>query len=208
MIWNGYFRLYQICVYTSVPRVYYAIVSKLRSAGLPFTSVMSLVECVDCVLIISGAGEAGQFGNRALALESLAEDPGVFKGQVFSKLNGGNDALLLGVDPGTRIGLAVFYGNASLEYSTFGNVMALSRRVGDFVRGVPARRCIVRVGNGSPSMTLRLVRLLKLESGKATIEVVDESGTSVGRVRVKGIQRDEGAAARIAFRKGEVVAFR
>ena len=186
---------------------YYAIVSKLRNAGLPFISAMSIAECANCALVISSAGEAGLFGSRALALEELAEDPGVFKGQVYAKLNGGSDALLLGIDPGTRIGLAVFYGNASLEYSTFGSVVDLGRMVRNFLRAVPAKKYIIRVGNGSPPVTLRLVQLLKPEANAAIIEIVEESGTSVRRVRMKGILRDEGAAARIAFRKGEVVQF-
>ncbi|MGP8126023.1 MAG: hypothetical protein ACLQEQ_09235 [Nitrososphaerales archaeon] len=195
----------RICVVTAKPRTYYAIVSKMRKAGLPFTSTLPGADPEDCTLIISSAGEAGQFGGRALALEDLDENPGVFKGQLLSKLDGGRDVMLAGVDPGTRIGLAVFYGEMSLEYSTFGSATGLSRRVGAFVRGVPAKRVVIRVGNGSPATAFRLVESLRLEAPDATIEMVDESGTSVRRVRMRGIQGDQGAAAKIAFRKGEVV---
>jgi hypothetical protein len=113
--------------------------------------------------------------------------------------------VLVGVDPGTRIGLAVFYGEANLEYSTFSSVTELSIRVGAFVRGVPAKGFVIKVGNGNPGMATRLIESLKLEAPDATIETVDESGTSVRRARMKGIQGDQGAAAKIALRKGEVV---
>jgi len=54
-------------------------------------------------------------------------------------------------------------------------------------------------------MAARLVDGLRKEVPTATIEVVDESGTSVGGSKMKGVQRDQAAAAKIAFRKGEVV---
>jgi len=195
----------RICVMTSKPKTYFAIVSKMRKAGLPFSSALPGPDRGDCTLIISSAGEVGQFGGRAIALEDLDENPGVFKGQLLSKLDGGRDVVLVGVDPGTRIGLAVFYGETSLEYSTFGSATGLSHRVGAFVRGVPAKRVVIRVGNGSPPTSARLLESLRQEAPDATVEMVDESGTSVRRVRMRGIQGDQGAAAKIAFRKGEVV---
>jgi hypothetical protein len=141
----------------------------------------------------------------AVALEDLDENPGVFKGQLLSRLNEGSDVVLVGVDPGTRIGLAVFYGETSLEYSTFGSAAGLSLRVGAFVHGVPAKKFVIRVGNGNPAVATKLIESLRLEAPDAVIEMVDESGTSVRRMRMRGIQGDQGAAAKIAFRKGEVV---
>ena len=100
----------RICVMTAEPGTYYAIVSKMRKAGLPFSSALPGQDCEDCTLIVSSKREAWQFGGRALALEDLDENPGVFKGQLLSKSDGGRDLVLVGIDPGTRIGLAVFYG--------------------------------------------------------------------------------------------------
>lgn len=195
----------RICVVTSKAVTYYTIVSRMRKAGLPFNSVLPGADHRDCTLIITSAKETAQFGGMALALEDLDENPGVFKGQLLSRLNEGDDMVLAGVDPGTRIGLAVFYGETSLEYSTFDSAVGLSLRVGAFVRGVPAKRFVIRVGNGNPAMAAKLIESLKLEAPEAVIEMVDESGTSVRRVRMRGIQGDQGAAAKIAFRKGEVV---
>jgi hypothetical protein len=203
-----YFRVNRICVVTSEAATYYAIVSRMRRAGLPFSSVLPGADRGDCILIITSAREMGQFGALAVALEDLDENPGVFKGQLLSRLNEGTDMVLVGVDPGTRIGLAVFYGETSLEYSTFGSVAELSLRVGAFMRGVPAKRFVIRVGSGSPAMAAKLIESLRLEAPDAVIEMVDESGTSVRRVRMRGIQGDEGAAAKIAFRKGEVVSLK
>lgn len=190
---------------TSEATTYYLIVSRMRKAGLPFVSVLPDADHGDCILVITSVRELGQFGGLALALEDLDENPGVFKGQLLSRLNEGGDVMLVGVDPGTRIGLAVFYGETSLEYSTFDSVVGLSLRVRAFVRSVPAKKSIIKVGNGNPTMAAKLVESLGLEVPEATIEMVNESGTSVRRARMRGIQGDQGAAAKIAFRKGEVV---
>jgi len=199
---RGYFRVSRICVATSDARTYYEIVSRMRKAGLVFASLIPGDGSEDCSLVVSGAEELGQFGSKGVALEDLDASPGVFKGQLLSRLDGGSEVVLVGVDPGTRIGLAVFYGDEDLEYSTFSTATGLGRRVGAFARGVRARNFVVRVGNGSPAVSARLVETLRLEAPGANIEMVDETGTSVRRVRLRGIQADQGAAARIAFRKG------
>jgi len=197
----------RICVATSKARAYYALVSRLRRAGLPFTSILPDSDFGDCELVLTSADEAGRFGGRALALEDLDENPGVFKGQIVSRLRGKEDVVLVGVDPGKRTGLAVFYGQTRLAFSTFDSAGAVCSRIGAFARGIPSSRLLVRVGDGNRSMAARLIDGLKKEVPEATIEVVDESGTSSGSSKLKGVQKDQVSAAKIAFRKGEVVTY-
>jgi len=199
------FQVNRICVATSKARAYYALVSRLRRAGLPFSSVLPDSDLGDCDLVLTTADEAKQFGPKALVLEELDERPGIFKGQIVSHLGGEKDVILVGVDPGKRTGLAVFYGQVKLAFNTFDSAGAVCSRVAAFARGVPSSRVLVRVGNGNRSMASRLVDGLRRDVPAATIEVVDESGTSTGSSKMKGVQRDQVAAAKIAFRKGEVV---
>jgi hypothetical protein len=194
----------QICVATSKARAYYTLVSRLRRAGLPFSSVLPDSDFGDCELVLTTAEEAGLFGGKALALEDLDENPGIFKGQIVSRL-WGEQVILVGVDPGKRTGLAIFYGQTRLAFNTFNSAGAVCSRVSAFAKGVPSSRLLVRVGNGNRSMASKLVGGLRREVPEATIEVVDESGTSTGSSKMKGVQRDQVAAAKIAFRKGEVV---
>ena len=190
---------------TSKAGAYYALVSRLRRADLPFSSTLPDFDLDDCALILTTAGEAGRFGPKALALENLDEDPGIFKGQVVSRLTGAGDVILVGVDPGKRTGLAVFYGQTKLAFNTFDSAGAVCSHVRAFALGIPSSRMLVRVGNGNRAMATRLVDGLRKEVPDATIEIVDESGTSTGSSKMKGVQRDQVAAAKIAFRKGEVV---
>lgn len=156
-------------------------------------------------MILTTVDEAGAFGSRALAMEDLDENPGVFKGQILSRLGGTGDTVFVGVDPGKRTGLAVFYGEASLAFNTFDSVGGLCSRVEAFASGLPGSRFMVRIGNGTAGMAARIAEGLKSAVPRATIEIVDEAGTSVRTARMKGVQGDQGAAARIAFRKGEVI---
>jgi len=195
----------RICVVTVKARAYYALVSRLRRAGLPFSSALPDSEFGDCDLILTTADEADQFGSKAMALEELDENPGIFKGQVVSRLSGNGDVILVGVDPGKRTGLAVFYGQTKLAFNTFDSASAVCSRIGAFAKGVPSSRLLVRVGNGNKPLASRLVDGLRKEVPAAIIEMVDESGTSARSSKMKGVQRDQVAAAKIAFRKGEVV---
>jgi hypothetical protein len=195
----------RVCVVTSNATAYYAVVSRLREAHLSFESLLPDSDYDGCQVILTTRGESGRFGGRAAVLEDLDENPGVFKGQIISRLDGAEEELVIGVDPGSRIGMAAYYGKTSLAFNTFRSASDLCSRVGAFVNGVPAKKSVVRIGNGNRAQVARFVESIKREAPGATIEVVDESGTSVRRVKIKGVQRDEGAAAKIAFRKGEVV---
>ena len=195
----------RICVATAKARAYYAIVSRLKKAGLPFSSALPDSDFEQCDLILTTSDEAVEFGSKAMPLEELDENPGIFKGQVISRLSGGGNVLLVGVDPGKRTGLAVFYGETKLAFSTFDSAAAVCSRVGAFATGLPSSRLLVRVGNGIKSMASKLIERLRREVPSANIEVVDESGTSAGSSKMRGVQRDQVAAAKIAFRRGDVI---
>jgi hypothetical protein len=194
----------RVCVVTSKSRAYYAIVSRLRRAELPFESLVPDSDLSQCDVVLTTSEEAPKFGRTAIALEELDENPGVFKGQVMSRLTGEGDVMLIGIDPGKRVGLAIFYGRTKLSFSTFNSNAALCSRVGAFARSVPSSRVVVRIGNGDGTAS-RLAETIRRLVPEATVEVVDESGTSVRSAKMKGVQRDQSAAAMIAFRKGEVV---
>lgn len=156
-------------------------------------------------MILTTALEARRFGQKALALEALDDNPGVFKGQVLSRLGFAGDTILIGVDPGKRIGVAIFYGQRKLALSTFESAGSVCMWISTFARGIPESRILVRIGDGNRPMAMKLVELLKRGVPRAAIELVDESGTSAGSSKLRGVQRDQAAAAKIAFRKGEVV---
>jgi hypothetical protein len=156
-------------------------------------------------LVLTTCAEAGDYGSRAVFVEELDDNPFVFKGQILSRLTNAKETLLMGVDPGTRIGMAVYYGNANLEYVTFDSVNGLRAGVTSFIRKVPAKKKVVRIGNGNRALAMAIALSLMNEVSYAIVEVVDEAGTSARSVGMKGVQGDQRAAARIAFRRGVVL---
>jgi hypothetical protein len=189
-------------VVTSNAREYYSIVTKLRRANLPFISLVPGSNDPQCDLVITTRRESGQFGHRAFVVEDLDERSIIFRGQVLSRIDDGRGKILVGIDPGTRIGLAAYYGDAELGFATFGSMDELCEIVATLVKRVPSRESLVRIGNGNPAQAMKLGTVLMELVPDSVIEIVDEAGTSSRRTRIRRIQGDQMAAAKIALRKG------
>ena len=195
----------RICVITSDGRAYYALVSRLRNAGLSFLSMLPGDSAAECQLILTTRGEARLFEGATMALEELDDDPSVLRSQVLSRLAGGDGTLTIGIDPGLRIGMVAFYGETRLAAHTFNSRDRLCSGVVRLIRKTETTRSLVRIGNGNPTLANSIALRLTARLPKTVIEIVDESGTSLRNPQTRGMQKDQSAAARIAFRKGLVV---
>jgi hypothetical protein len=194
-----------IKVATDDGNAYYDIVSRLKRTHLRFSSISS-GQPIDSAqdLVITSKRELSAFGRNAAAVEDLNEDPLIMEGQLLSRmLDESRRKLLIGIDPGARIGLAMFYGGRELGALTMDSAEKLVDMLVVLVKEVPYSSLEVKVGNGAPRVSLQLARLLRARLPEsASIEIVDESGTSAGRRGAIGAKRDQRAAARIALRKG------
>ena len=120
-----------IKVATDDGNAYYDIVSRLKRTHLRFSS-LSPGQAVDSVqdLVITSKREVPAFRGNALAIEDLNQDPLVMEGQLLSRLlDESRRDLLIGIDPGSRIGVVVFYGGKELGAMTTNSVDGLA----DFV---------------------------------------------------------------------------
>jgi hypothetical protein len=157
----------------------------------------------ECELVLTTSKEAHLFRRRDVMIgEELDSDPDVTRGQILSRLTGGGGTLLIGIDPGLRMGMAAFYGETKVASHTFNSMDRLCAAVLKLVGSVRAVRSTIRIGNGNPSIADTLASTLMAHLPDTTVEIVDESGTSLRHKRAKGMQTDQSAAARIAFRKG------
>lgn len=194
-----------IKVATDDGNIYYGVVSRLKKTHLRFSSVSpgEVVGHTDD-LIITGRSEVSGFGGEVVAAEDLDQDPLIMEGQLLSRLlEGSRRNLVAGVDPGASIGIAVFYGGRELGASTTNSEETAARLLAQVAEKVPHTSLAVKIGNGEPRSSLRLATLLREGLPReAVVEMVDESGTSLGPRRGRGETRDQRAAARIAFRKG------
>lgn len=194
----------RICVVTADARAYFILATKLREAGFSFLSAFPGTDEEGCSLVLTTRREAGLFHGNVMTMEELDGDTDVLRGQLLSRLAPKREAMTIGIDPGSRIGLAGFYGEARLTLRTLDSKAELCARVKRLVDKIPASKTVIKVGNGSPALGDWLVRQLSAQNPRAVVELVDESGTSARGPRMKGLQKDQGAAARIAFRKGRL----
>jgi len=194
-----------IKVATEDANAYYDIVSRLKRTRLRFSSI-SPGQAVDSArdLVLTSKEEASSLGGKAVAIEDLNKDPLIMEGQLLSRiLDESRRDLLIGIDPGSRIGVVMFYGGRELGALTANFVDELVDLLVMVVTDVPHSSLSVKIGGGEPRSSLRLARLSRERlSPSASIEIVDESGTSAGKRGKIGATRDERAAVRIAFRKG------
>ena len=152
-----------IKVATDNPNTYYDIVSRLKKTHLKFSSVppgQNASSSQD--LILTSQNESSAYGRKAVAIEDLDEDPLIMEGQLLSRLlDESRRNLLIGIDPGSRIGVVMFYGGrelGSLTSSLADEVVDLLVRV---VRKVSHSSYSVKIGSGDPKSSLRLAKLMR-----------------------------------------------
>jgi hypothetical protein len=183
---------------------YYDIVSRLKKTHLRFLSV-SPVEAQKHrqSLVLTSKKETVLFNGDAVAIEELDRDPMIMKGQLLSHMIAeSRRTLLVGIDPGSKIGVVVFYGGRELGAFTTSSVDGCVDVLVAAAKLVPHTSLSVKIGGGAPKTSAALVSLLRERlPAKSLIEVVDESGTTRAPGAV-GTTKDERAAARIAYRKG------
>jgi hypothetical protein len=78
----------------------------------------------------------------------------------------------------------------------------LQSRLLGAVRGIPSLKAMVRVGDGAPWLSKSITQMIRKDLPEVLVELVDERGTTTSTHGPDGLTRDQGAAARIARRKG------
>ena len=114
--------------------------------------------------------------------EIIDKDPVVIQGLMIQKLQRGLDKneLMLGIDPGYRTGLSVFYFGKEIERSIFTSIEALVMHVAKILAELRADRKIVKIGNGNMNLAKEITYLLNLRfCSDFELEFVDERKTSL-----------------------------
>jgi len=195
-----------VCVSTSDSRSYYSVMTRLRNTNLKFVSVTpGEAASKQCNLVITTNAELSLFKGRAIAIEELDDDALIMEGQILARMpEQRNRTILVGIDPGSRIGMAVYYGDHRLAGLTFNTIDNLRRFIEKLIKAVPNSGVVIKIGDGSPKLCKLLADTIAASVSLVRIEIVDEKGTSLGSSGSGGLMRDQNAAARIALRKGVV----
>ena len=112
----------------------------------------------------------------------LELEPTVIEGLIMQKLDSVHysDELLIGIDPGKRIGLSIYYYGREVEHSLHISVEDLVSHLVRILAGLRAKKKIIKIGNGNMKMARKITNLLNLRyCSDFEIEFVDEQRTTV-----------------------------
>ncbi|MDE1861379.1 MAG: hypothetical protein KGI33_00545 [Thaumarchaeota archaeon] len=159
-------------------------------------------------LVLTTAGESYKIPITSPVLldDEFDHDPTIVRGKIVKKLESGfhRDTLVIGIDPGNRIGLSVFYYEKEIESSIYTSVEELISHIVKILVGLAADRKVVKVGNGNMEIARRITDMLNLKfCSHFELEFVDERKTSL---KVKNYNkrgaRDKLSARYITQREG------
>ncbi len=118
----------------------------------------------------------------ALYEEVLNFEPTVIRGLIMQKLCSMrySSELLIGIDPGKRIGLAINYYGVEIEQSLHISIEDLVSHLIRILAGLRAKKKILKIGNGDMKLAKKIINVLHQKyCSDFEIEFVDEQKTSV-----------------------------
>ena len=116
------------------------------------------------------------------------------------------DQLIIGIDPGNRIGISIFYLYDEIETVVLYTIESAMNFIFTILSEIHAKKKIVRIGNGNISMAKSIAFLIKSKfKDLVNVEIVNEHGTSSiqNSESNRRILKDKSSARLIAFRSGK-----
>jgi hypothetical protein len=187
---------------------YFKFVDILKQIKLNYDSVLpEEITSFDRRLILTTVHESSKIQTSLVLLDDEFDcHPTIIKAKIVEKLQSGfNDSsLIIGIDPGNRIGISVFYYEKEIESSFYTSIDDLISHIVKILVGINAQRKIVKVGNGIMRISQYIVNSLNLRfCSHFELEFVDERKTSLKiRNYNKRGERDKISARYITKREG------
>lgn len=198
----------RIGIATTYGKSYFQFVKTLKSLNLKYDSLVPEdIPTYQGSLIFTTEDESPKSAAQAILNEEiLQQDPTVIQGIIIEKLDSGlnQSELLIGIDPGQRIGLSVTYLGKEIERGLYTSPDDLASHVAKILGGLRAERKLVRIGNGNMQVAKQITSLLNLRfCSHFELEFVDERKTTkkIKNYNRRG-QRDMLSAKFIAQREG------
>ncbi len=176
-------------------RLYHDLVAALKRRHIPFASLSfnrRIPGSVGAVLTSPAEVPRVRFP-QVIAVEDI--ESAVALGLQALRGKSAWRELLIGVDPGSKPGVAIVGDGEVVDTRIASSPEAVAGVVRDATRTFPAQAHRVRIGHGDPTNRNRIINALSREG--ARVEIVDEAGTTH-----RTDQPDVDAAIRIAFTPG------
>lgn len=145
---------------------YFKFVNTLKNLKLTYDSVLpEEITSSDKRLILTTANESSKIPtNLFLFDDEFDYDSTIVRGKIVKKLESGlhHSSLVIGIDPGNRIGVSVFYYEKEIESSIYTSVDELISHIVKILVGLSAEHKIVKVGNGNMKIARQIANMLNL----------------------------------------------
>lgn len=198
----------QIVVATVEGRPYYKIVSMLKSMNIGFSSLSpEEASRTNAKIIITTRNEASLIRREDLIFDfQLDTFPPLFKAMLLKNLSGNyfEDILVVGVDPGNRIGIYVLYLHTELYSTVQSSLREAVKFIMNILSCINSSKKILKIGNGDSIKCNQIAQEIKNRNRSVRIEIVNEFGTSRNILPNCRGNRDVGSARSIAFRSGRI----
>lgn len=180
----------------------------MKSLNLSFDSILpEEIHTYSGHLVLTTRKESPMNCEKILLHEDILENhPTVIRGIMMQKLKPDfeEENLILGVDPGQRMGLSIFYYGVEIESSVHTSIDELVFHIIVILGGLRAKRKILKIGDGNMEIATQIVKMLNLKfCSSFELEFVDESRTSL---KIKNFnqrgKRDMLSAKYISKREG------
>lgn len=162
---------------------------------------------LDSALVITTKEERDAISHNNILLdEELDKDPAIVKATILHKLsNSLENVLLIGIDPGKRIGLSISYMHEEIDSRVITSIDTLIELIDVLITDIDADKVTIKIGSGNLALALEIAYALSYKLDPIDIELVDEHGTTSSITdassRRRGI-RDRLSARAIAYRRG------
>jgi hypothetical protein len=202
-----------IAVATVSGKTYYLIVNELRKRNIPFLSLRPSEPIpIGIKVVITTEREKHLINHEKVLLYKDGVDIEEMINSALQTIQGKEsyEKLIIGVDPGEALGLAVLADGKVIETENCFSVEETLERIMEVLRSLrntPIATISVKVGDGVPAYKERILRALdEMLPQNVVLESVGEAGTSrfidEGKHR-RGL-RDIASAIRIAGRNGHL----
>lgn len=174
---------YRIGIATTHGKSYFRFVQALKCLNLKYDSLLPAeISSYEGNLVFTTQTESPKSARQLILHEDvLDKDPTVIWGTIVEKLDTGINQrqLVIGIDPGQRIGLVVMYCGKEIERSLYTSADELAGHVARVLGGLKAERKIVKIGNGNMEVAKKITTLLNLKfCSHFELEFVDEQKTT------------------------------
>jgi len=199
----------KIALATVSGKTYYELVKELKGRRLPFLSLTpkdKIPLYIKTVITTKEERDLISHPNVLIFNDETGAEAVVDEAIRVIQGKPSYEKVVIGVDPGKTFGLAVLADGRVLETVACSSLEETMNTILKTLEKTPAAASIVKIGDGTPAFTKKLLHLLnKALPREIILETVSEAGTShfVRETTHQRGSRDVMSAIKIAERKGE-----